>query len=133
MRSSFCCRDLSVPMWLGCYILSCLPGWQGMCRSVKHRWWSPGVSSGWDPKYGAEVLVNVSSRSSWAAVEVEGISSLAAVLSFLSDLPDVGFFEEGIFSLYEKEGEEKVLLAEDMFNVVSLMYILLNWFCKHFL
>jgi len=65
-------------------------------------------------------------RGSWAAVEVEGIGSLAAVLSFLSDLPDVGFFEEGIFSLYEKEGEEKVLLAEDMFNVVSLMYILLN-------
>ena len=65
-------------------------------------------------------------KGSWAAVEVEGIGSLAAVLSFLSDLPDVGFFEEGIFSLYEKEGEEKVLLAEDMFNVVSLMYILLN-------
>ena len=38
-------------------------------------------------------------RGSWAAVEVEGIGSLAAVLSFLSDLPDVGFFEEGIFSL----------------------------------
>ena len=72
-------------------------------------------------------------KGSWAAVEVEGISSLAAVLSFLSDLPDVGFFEEGIFSLYEKEGEEKVLLAEDMFNVVSLMYILLNWFCIHLL
>ena len=65
-------------------------------------------------------------KGSWAAVEVEGVGSLAAVLSFLSDLPDVGFFEEGIFSLYEKEGEEKVLLAEDMFNVVSLMYILLN-------
>ena len=46
-------------------------------------------------------------KGSWAAVEVEGIGSLAAVLSFLSDLPDVGFFEEGIFSLYEKEGEEK--------------------------
>ena len=72
-------------------------------------------------------------KGSWAAVEVEGIGSLAAVLSFLSDLPDVGFFEEGIFSLYEKWGEEKVLLAEDMFNVVSLMYILLNWFCKHLL
>ena len=65
-------------------------------------------------------------KGSWAAVEVEGIGFLAAVLPFLSDLPDVGFFEEGIFSLYEKEGEEKVVLAEDMFNVVSLMYILLN-------
>ena len=41
-------------------------------------------------------------RGSWAAVEVEGIGSLAAVLSFLSDLPDVGFFEEGIFLLDEK-------------------------------
>ena len=72
-------------------------------------------------------------RGSWAAVEVEGIGSLAAVLSFLSDLPDVCFFEEGIFSLYEKEGEEKVLLAEDMFNVILLMYILLNGMFIHLL
>ena len=72
-------------------------------------------------------------RGAWATVEVEGIGSLAAVLSFLSDLPEGGFFEEGIFSFYEKEGEEKVLLAEDMFNVVSLMYILLNCLCIHLL
>ena len=46
-------------------------------------------------------------KGSWAAVEVEGIGSLAAVLSFLSDLPEVGFFEEGIFTLCGKWEKKK--------------------------
>ena len=47
-------------------------------------------------------------RGSRAAVEVEGIGSLAAVLSFLSDLPGSGFFVEGIFLLYESRKKKSV-------------------------
>ena len=47
-------------------------------------------------------------RGSWAAVDVVGIGSLAAVLSFLSDLPDVGFLLEGIFLLDENRKKKSV-------------------------
>ena len=47
-------------------------------------------------------------RGSRAAVEVEGMGSLAAVLSFLSDLPGSDFFVVGIFLLYESRKEKSV-------------------------
>ena len=47
-------------------------------------------------------------KGSWAAVDVEGVGSLAAVLSFLSDLPDVGFLLEGIFLLDENMKKKSV-------------------------
>ena len=54
------------------------------------------------------------------------LGSLADVLSFLSDLPDVGFLLEGIFLSGWKYEEEKCYWQRIVFNLVLLLNILLS-------
>ena len=68
-------------------------------------------------------------KGSWAAVDVDGFGSCGAVLSFLSDLPVVGFLLEGIFLSEWKYGEEVYYWQRIVFKFVCywLTYDLDVW------
>ena len=70
-------------------------------------------------------------KGSWAAVEVEGIGSRAAVLSFLSDLPEVDFLEEGIFSLYGKWEKRKCYWQRIYSTKLCGWHMMKLIICKH--
>ena len=56
-------------------------------------------------------------KGSWAAVDVDGLTSVGAVLSLFSDLPAVVFLLDGIFSSGWRNIEKKHITGRGLFGI----------------